>query len=135
MGSDAAIRGESELCLHKSDDWTKHRLFLIVHRVFGAELGKLLVRQTDLAVRSHHHAHSLSHTYSNSYIRSEPSEHGLLSLGPYLQFWAMCYFAVTAWLTLFKSEVSSFGMVTDLWHSMRLHIALPRALRRKPSRI
>lgn len=44
--------------------------------------------------------------FSNKYIWSEPQPYGLFRLGAYMQFWAFMYFAVTAWLVLFKAEVS-----------------------------
>lgn len=42
--------------------------------------------------------------FSNKYLRSEPSEYGVLQLGPYLRFWAICYFIVTLYLILIKKE-------------------------------
>ncbi|KAL1932027.1 hypothetical protein VTP01DRAFT_9083 [Rhizomucor pusillus] len=45
--------------------------------------------------------------FSNKYIWSEPQPYGLFRLGAYMQFWAFMYFAVTAWLVLFKAETPS----------------------------
>jgi len=42
--------------------------------------------------------------FSNKYLRSKPSEYGVLQLGPYLRFWAVCYFLVTLYLILIKKE-------------------------------
>ncbi|KAI8869753.1 hypothetical protein GQ42DRAFT_174896 [Ramicandelaber brevisporus] len=45
-----------------------------------------------------------SSEFSNKYLRSEPLPHGVLPLGGYITFWAFVYFAVTAWLLVFKKE-------------------------------
>ncbi|KAI9142650.1 MFS general substrate transporter [Paraphysoderma sedebokerense] len=44
--------------------------------------------------------------FCNKYLRSVPSELGLLQLGPYLRFWALLYLGLTVWLMLFKKEVN-----------------------------
>lgn len=45
--------------------------------------------------------------FSNKYLRSEPQELGVLQLGAYMRFWAVMYFAVTAYLLLWKKEDES----------------------------
>ncbi|KAI7847633.1 acetyl-coenzyme A transporter 1 [Circinella umbellata] len=45
--------------------------------------------------------------FSNRYIWSEPQKYGILRLGGYMRFWAIMYFAVTAWLTFMKKETAS----------------------------
>ena len=42
--------------------------------------------------------------FCNKYIRSTPSDVGLLQLGPYVQFWGALSLITTAWLALFKHE-------------------------------
>jgi hypothetical protein len=42
---------------------------------------------------------------SNTYLRSIPSDMGILSLSSYLQFWAFAFFLLTLWLLFFKKEV------------------------------
>lgn len=45
-----------------------------------------------------------SHEFCNKYIRSIPSEAGLLSLGTYLQFWGVAFVVCNAFLVAFTSE-------------------------------
>ncbi|ORY95607.1 acetyl-coenzyme A transporter 1-domain-containing protein [Syncephalastrum racemosum] len=45
--------------------------------------------------------------FSNKYLRTEPQEFGVLQLGAYMRFWAVMYFAVTAYLLLWKKEDES----------------------------
>lgn len=42
---------------------------------------------------------------SNKYFRSTPLDYPLISLGGYLQFWAVMYLAITLWLLRFQKEV------------------------------
>nr|ASF90231.1 hypothetical protein SPAR01527 [Bartheletia paradoxa] len=42
--------------------------------------------------------------FSNKYFRSTSLDYPLLSLGGYLQFWAVAFFAVTGWLTFMQKE-------------------------------
>ncbi|ORZ36113.1 MFS general substrate transporter [Catenaria anguillulae PL171] len=42
--------------------------------------------------------------FCNKYIRSVPSDLGLLQLGPYLGFWALFYIGLTLWVAFFKDE-------------------------------
>jgi len=52
--------------------------------------------------------------FSNKYLRSEPSEYGVLQLGPYLRFWAVCYFIVTLYLILIKKEKVCDGAIDSV---------------------
>ncbi|CAG8749857.1 2688_t:CDS:10 [Cetraspora pellucida] len=47
--------------------------------------------------------------FSNKYFRSEPSVESILTLGSYLSFWSVAYFAVTLWLIFVKKEDSSYS--------------------------
>ncbi|KAI9183551.1 hypothetical protein H9P43_004469 [Blastocladiella emersonii ATCC 22665] len=42
--------------------------------------------------------------FCNKYIRSVPSDAGLLQLGPYLGFWSLFYIGLTLWVAFFKDE-------------------------------
>jgi len=67
--------------------------------------------------------------FSNKYLRSTPSEYGVLQLGPYLRFWAVCYFLVTLYLILFKKEkpcIDIIGSIKDVYQIMWKVIKLPR---------
>ncbi|KAL2128864.1 hypothetical protein VTI74DRAFT_8551 [Chaetomium olivicolor] len=48
-----------------------------------------------------------SKDFANRWFRTEPLEHGLLSLGGYLTFWGWAYIAVTIGLALIKREERS----------------------------
>lgn len=43
--------------------------------------------------------------HSNKFLRSVPSDDGLVPLGAYLQFWGLMFFCCSVWLILFKKEV------------------------------
>jgi len=67
--------------------------------------------------------------FSNKYLRSTPSEYGVLQLGPYLRFWAVCYFLVTLYLILLKKEkpcIDIIGSIKDVYQIMWKVIKLPR---------
>ncbi|ORX51411.1 MFS general substrate transporter [Piromyces finnis] len=67
--------------------------------------------------------------FSNKYLRSKPSEYGVLQLGPYLKFWAVCYFLVTLYLIVIKKEKICYDVIEsikEVYKIMWKVIKLPR---------
>eukprot|EP01134_Creolimax_fragrantissima_P001926 CFRG1926T1 len=60
--------------------------------------------------------------FCNKFIRSTPSEHGMLLLGPYMQFWGVLSFLASFWLLIAKTERPTKVDITvresyrTMWH-------------------
>lgn len=57
--------------------------------------------------------------FCNSYLRQEPSEEGILSLGQYMWFWGVIYIIVTVLIALFKTERKEYNQNTSIVKTYR----------------
>jgi hypothetical protein len=76
-----------------------HRLgiFSVIHHISSFELRRFLVCGARRGC--------FVSLFSNQWLRSTPSNVGMLEIGPLMRFWAIIYVLVTIWLVFFKTEV------------------------------